>query len=79
MTDNYKIEKGIEIPNRRKAGIWGQLSRSMEVGDSVLVKTRNEAMNLYNALIRHGFKAITRTDNNNQIRVWKANKNEHSN
>jgi hypothetical protein len=73
METLYTIEKGIEVPVQRKDSVWAKLSRSMEVGDSVLVKTRIEAMNLYNALVRHGFKAITRSEKD-QIRVWKANK-----
>ncbi len=82
MSDNnYKIEKGIPIPHDGKGkdgGKWANIARAMEVGDSVLVHGRIEAMNMRNAIVRLGFKCVTRGNDQPQTRVWKMNKNENS-
>jgi hypothetical protein len=74
--DNYKIEKGVPIPHwhENAAGKWSSIARKMEAGDSVLVGSRMEAMNLRNAIVRQGFKCVTRGNDSRQPRVWKLNK-----
>jgi hypothetical protein len=76
MSDNnYKIEKGIPVPRDGKGrGKWSGIAGKMEVGDSVLVNGRLEAMNLRNAIVRQGFKAVARGIDKPQTRVWKLAK-----
>jgi hypothetical protein len=79
MSDNnyYKIEKDVPIPNYGNMGYggkWAELVRQMEVGDSVLVNGRIEAMNIRNAIVRQGFKCVTRGNDKPQTRVWKMEK-----
>jgi primosomal replication protein N len=69
-----KIEKGIPIPVGRSGNKWVATARAMEAGDSVLVNGRIEAMNMRNAIIRLGFKAVTRGNDKPQTRVWKVAK-----
>ena len=73
---NYKIEKGIPISGHgwRNHGKWVTLAREMEVGDSVLVNGRIEAMNMRNAIVRLGFRCVTRGNDKPQTRVWKVAK-----
>ena len=72
---NYKIEKNIPISAHGKSGVWSRLATKMEIGDSILVKTKAQAMGLRTALNRFGYKTITRTVDEG-IRVWKMeNKN----
>lgn len=78
MSDNsYKIEKGIPVPHSYKyasGGKWSKIARAMEVGDSVLVNGRIEAMNMRNAIVRLGFRCVTRGNDKPQTRVWKLAK-----
>jgi len=72
---NYKIEKNIPISAHGKSGVWSRLATKMDIGDSILVKTRAQAMGLRTALNRFGYKGMTRTVDEG-IRVWKVeNKN----
>lgn len=72
---NYKIEKNIPVSAHGKSGVWSRLATKMEIGDSILVKTRAQAMGLRTALKRFGYKPTTRTVDEG-IRVWKMeNKN----
>lgn len=74
---NYKIEKNIPIFAHGKSGVWSRLATKMEIGDSILVKTKAQAMGLRTALNRFGYKTITRTVDEG-TRVWKMeNKNEN--
>jgi hypothetical protein len=69
------IEKGIPIPNYRNGhGKWSDAARKMEVGDSVVVNGRIEAMNMRNAITRLGFRCVTRGNDKPQTRVWKMKK-----
>jgi len=72
---NYKIEKNIPVSDHGKSGVWSKLARKMEIGDSILVETRAQAMGMRTALKRFGYKGMTRTVDEG-IRVWKMeNKN----
>lgn len=68
---NYKIEKNIPVSVHGKSGAWSRLVTKMEIGDSILVKTRSQAMGIRNALNKSGYKAITRTVDKG-LRVWKV-------
>jgi hypothetical protein len=76
MSDNnYNIEKGIPLPFKGKGtGAWTKLANKMEVGDSVRVNGRIEAMNLRNAIVRTGFRCATRDNDKPHPRVWKLAK-----
>jgi hypothetical protein len=78
-TERYLIEENIPVPNYGKkfGSKWIDLARAMKVGDSVLVNGRLEAMNLRGAIVRSGFRCVTRGNDKPQTRVWKLNKNEH--
>ena len=69
---NYKIEKNIPISIHGKSGVWSRLAAEMEIGDSVLLETRSQAMGLRTSLKRFGYKAMTRTVEGG-LRVWKLN------
>lgn len=64
------IEKGMPIPNR-KWGKYTQIAEDMEVGDSILIKTRKEAIRLRSAIYNTGAKAIMRKLDFEEYRVWK--------
>ena len=72
---NYKIEKNIPISIHGKSGVWSRLATEMEIGDSILLETRSQAMGLCTSLKRFGYKSTTRTVDKG-LRVWKMeNKN----
>ena len=54
----FIIERNIPIPERvrgtGKSGEWSSLATTMSVGDSVLLKDKFEARNLYQALRKAG-------------------------
>ncbi len=70
-SDGYKIEKNIPVPGRANNARWKELVEQMEVGDSVLVHSRNEAMNIRNAIVIAGFRCVTRGNDTKTPRVWK--------
>jgi hypothetical protein len=75
----YKIEKNIPVYEHAKTGTGylTQIVNEMEIGDSVLVPTRNKSNSLVITIKTLGYKAVTRKDGN-KIRVWKLeNKNEN--
>ena len=67
----YKIEKNIPISAHGKTGKWSSIGNQMEIGDSILVSNRKEALSISMALKRKGYKALTRKVDNG-IRVWKV-------
>ena len=73
MADNIDqliIEKEVPIPDR-KWGKYTQIAEDMEVGDSILIKTRKEAVKLRSAIYNTGAKAIMRKLDFEEYRVWK--------
>ena len=67
----YTIEKDIPVPRKRTIDSeWGSIADNMEVGDSILVPTRNKATGLVHALRRRDFIGVTRIEEGG-IRVWK--------
>ena len=81
----YQIEKGIALPTKRThksaktvdnkppIGIIKLIATHMEVGDSVLFPTDNQARNLSNQLGKQGKSYIKRTiEFNKRYRVWRT-------
>ena len=67
----YKIEKNIPISAHGKTGKWSSIENKMEVGDSVLVSNRKEAVGISTAVKRKGYTVVTRKVDNG-VRVWKV-------
>ena len=67
----YKIEKNIPISEHGKKGKWSSIGKQMQIGDSVLVNSRKEAVSISVVLKRTGYKAVTRKVDNG-VRVWKV-------
>jgi hypothetical protein len=79
MTSNgtLKIDKGIPVPIGRNGNKWAETARAMEVGDSVQVNGRIEAMNMRNAITRLGYRCVTRGNDTPHTRVWKMKGEAH--
>jgi len=68
-----KIEKNIPItrpPGR--APVYPPIAKQMEVGDSVLLKERNQAQCLIVAIKNINRKAVLRKQKNGGFRVWRT-------
>ena len=81
----YQIEKGIALPTKRTPksaktvdnkppqGVIKLIATHMEVGDSVLFPTHNQAKNLSNQLWKQDKKATTRCIQfDKRYRVWRT-------
>ena len=68
-----QIDSGVPIPKRTGRGKWQQLSDQMNVGDSVLLTTK-EANTFRATLTNLGFKCVIRTENKDEglVRIWKS-------
>ena len=74
----FIVEKNIPIPAPMKSSKWKQIVSKMEIGDSVLVETRNQAVALTiaakflptNRLHNH-MKFVTRKTDGG-VRVWRT-------
>ena len=68
-----QIDSGVPIPKRTGRGKWQQLSDQMNVGDSVLLTTK-EANTFRATLTNLGFKSVIRTENKDEglVRIWKS-------
>lgn len=65
-----QIEKNVPIPPARRSKI--EIINDMEIGDSVLCETYEQAMSLRDALRYRGLKYITRKmDDSCGWRVWR--------
>lgn len=72
MSEDFKIEKDIPIPNRRQKSSKYYLDiYSLEIGDSVFCQTENMARAIFIKLKRHGFKGTTKKWKNG-FRVWRT-------
>tara|TARA_R100000152_G_scaffold18092_1_gene9824 strand:+ start:495 stop:716 length:222 start_codon:yes stop_codon:yes gene_type:complete len=72
MSEDFKIEKDIPIPNKRlKSSKYYFDIYSLEVGDSVFCPTQNMASAIRLKLKRHGFKGTTKKWENG-FRVWRT-------
>ena len=68
MDKFYKIEKNVKMPIR---GHWAELMQGMEVGDSILFPTHDEARNFSAAFFRYNMKAKERKTPDGH-RVWRT-------
>jgi len=74
----YKIDKKIPCPPRAIHGIWKDVMRSMEVGDSFFVPeadfpgtgARGTASGIFTASKKMGFRMATRSVEGG-LRVWR--------
>lgn len=68
----YKIEKGVPIPERGNSAKWAPLTSKMKAGDSVVVETRANSAMIYLALIRtHGARSACVRKCEGGWRVWR--------
>ena len=65
-----KIEEGIPVPPRSYSAGRPPLPVWMKVGDSVLCKTKHEAVKINSALRKNGMKSLQRVVSDG-IRVWR--------
>ena len=68
-----QIDSGVPIPKRTGRGKWQQLSDQMNIGDSVLLTTK-EANTFRAALNTLGFRGVIRTEDKDAglVRIWKS-------
>ena len=64
-----QIEKNIPVPPAGRSKI--EIINDMEIGDSVLCETYEQAMSLRDALRYRGLKYTTRKIENEGWRVWR--------
>lgn len=62
------IEKNVPVPPK-KTSRWS-VTEDMEIGDSILVPSKGDAMNLYNYTKRNGIQCTTRQVEGG-YRVWR--------
>jgi len=68
------IEKNIPIPKGgSRSKVFSTAMKAMEVGDSFLI-THRERNRVGTLAAYHGFKIKTRTENNDDVRVWLTEK-----
>lgn len=68
MANFYKVEKNVDMP---LAGKFGGMMHGMEVGDSVLFPTHDEARGFRNAITAKKMKAKERQVHDG-FRVWRT-------
>ena len=68
MDKFYKVEKNVKLPVKGK---WAQLMQEMEVGDSILFPTHNEARSFRSAVNAKNMKAKERRVSDGH-RVWRT-------
>lgn len=69
----FQIEKNVPIPSKEKgsrAGKWLNIVRTMESGDSFLVKTEGQAASVRIACKSLNRRAIQRKEGDGAIRIW---------
>ena len=65
----FQIEAGVEPPKYKRRCKWSKFVYRMKPGDSMLVKTKSQALQLAQSIRGAGFK--TRSENKNiGVRVW---------
>ncbi len=75
-TETYIIERGIAIPDRPSgpgAPVKYKFFDRMSDGDSILIPTKRDALRVFNAGKKRGFKMTLRTVNDG-FRVWLLSK-----
>lgn len=66
-----KIEKNIPLTSLRRAGVI-DIIKEMQVGDSIMVKTLQNASTLYATGYKIGFKMTKRVQEDGTYRVWRV-------
>jgi len=66
-----KIEKNVPIPavKHSRSNSWME---NMEIGDSVLVKSKAEATRVTSALHHRKIRPLTRTLDGGKVRIWRV-------
>jgi hypothetical protein len=69
--NNYKIEKGIPMPDRHPLKGIAEIMRQMEIGDSIVVPMSGRT-NMRNYATRTNIQIITKKINEKEVRVWRT-------
>ncbi len=66
-----KIEKNIPIPavKHSRSNTWME---KMEIGDSVLVKSKSEATRITSAFFHRKIRPLVRTLDGGKVRIWRV-------
>lgn len=65
----FQVESGVEPPKYKRRCKWSKFVYRMKPGDSMLVKTKSQALQLAQSIRGAGYK--TRSENKNiGVRVW---------
>ena len=67
---DIKIDKGVIVTPTIKDNQYRELANTLEIGDSFIVKTRQEKSKFWQGLRRHGLKLCARTQEDGTIRIW---------
>ena len=67
---DIKIEKGVVAKPQIKDSQYYELSETLEIGDSFVVKDRQEKAKFWLGLSRHGIKLMSRSQPDGTIRIW---------
>ena len=79
LTQQYidSIDRHVPIPSaQHKKAYWKKVVDAMQIGDSIMFPTKNEANNFSASLRNYGFKSVMRTQKSGAIRVWKMEPRE---
>lgn len=69
--EEYKIEKGIPVGGKYRAGSWMGLAEKMSEGDSVLMDEVRKARGLAYAIKKLGGLSAVRKCDDDNYRVWR--------
>ena len=67
---DIKIEKGVKLVPTIKANQYRELANTLEIGDSFVVKTRQERQKFLLGLQRCGLKLMARKLLDGTHRIW---------
>ena len=67
----FKIEKGVPLPDIKLPRKWANLLKQMVIGDSVLVGTRNDTTAFHMAAKALNMKSVARAVEGG-FRVWRV-------
>ena len=68
-----RIERGVPLPSNRsgKTG-WMQLTRNMQIGDSVLLENIKELYLMRNAMYKLRYSTTFQQLENDKYRIWRT-------
>jgi len=67
---DIKIDKGVVRTPHIEPSIYSHLANDLEIGDSFVVKNRNERSKFWQSLSRHGLKLMSRKLPDGTFRIW---------